>query len=146
LVNDPRSKKSFSLIEMIFIISIITIISFAVIQNLSPNLNSSNIEKIKADIVNIREGMSIYKSEKILKNDLTLVDQLDDNDNKLFNLILRSPIEASNNNMPKSWVKISKNRYKVFIDKQNSVEFFFDNVNYTFECDIEKIYCKDLCI
>ncbi len=40
--------------------------------------------------------------------------------------------------------KISNNTYEVWIDSHNKLEFTYDNSNFTFDCNINHDYCKEL--
>ncbi len=137
-------KKSFSIIEIIFTISIISIILVVAIPKLNNSLESAQTMKIKNDIVLIREAITKYKNKMILKNNLSTIATLDDNSKLLFNKILQNPIVASNEQKISSWSKLSTNTYKVFIDNINSVNFTYNSSNYTFNCNSENIYCKEL--
>ena len=135
-------KKGFSLLEVIFVIAIIGIIITVAIPKLDENLNKANIIKIKNDITMIREGIIQYRDKMILKNNTSDVDTLGDDNELLFNKILTYPIVASTEQKINSWSKISDTTYKVFVDSTNSVEFIYDKVNYTFDCDTDDEFCK----
>ena len=91
-------KKGFSLIEIIFVILTITIIITVAVSKFDSALNNTNITKIKSDILQIRAGINLYKNKMILKNETLSFDSLDDNDNKLFNKVLQTPILSSQEN------------------------------------------------
>ena len=137
-------KKAFSLIEIIFVLLIMSIIITLAVSKFDTTLNSTNINKIKSDIVQIRAGINLYKNKLILQNEKTTFDTLDDNNEMLFNKVLQNPILASNKNSIKSWSKISNTRYKVYVDNTNFIEFSFDTQKYTFDCDIKNTLCKEL--
>ena len=133
-------KKAFSLIEIIFTLMVISIIVTVAVSKFDLALNSSKLNKIKADIILIRAGINLYKNSLILKNDSSSFITLDENNNVLFSRILETPIQASS----KEWTQTSATRYKIFIDSENSIEFIFDSTKYTFDCDISNTLCKDL--
>jgi len=137
-------KKGFSLIEIIFVLFIITIIITLAVSKFDSALKSSNINKIKSDIVQIRAGINLYKNKQILKNETLSFDSLDDNNNELFSKVLPTSIRSSSENISKAWSKISDTQYKVFLDNTNAIEFIFDTDNYTFDCDISNDLCKEL--
>jgi len=133
-------KKAFSLIEIIFTLMVISIIVTVAVSKFDLALNSSKLNKIKADIILIRAGINLYKNSLILKNDSSSFITLDENNNVLFSRILETPIQASS----KEWTQTSATRYKIFIDSENSIEFIFDSTKYTFDCDSSNTLCKDL--
>jgi len=138
-------KKGFSLIEIIFVLLVMSIIITLAVSKFDTALDKTNITKIKSDIVQIREGINLYKNKMILKNESYTFNSLDkNNNNELFSKILENPILSEEENKATSWYKISNNKYKVFLDSSNSVEFIFDNINYTFDCDIQNTLCKEL--
>ncbi|MDC0933708.1 hypothetical protein OAR97_07635 [Arcobacteraceae bacterium] len=137
-------KKGFSLIEIIFVILTITIIITVAVSKFDSALNNTNITKIKSDILQIRAGINLYKNKMILKNETLSFDSLDDNDNKLFNKVLQTPILSSKENSARAWSKISDTKYKVFLDRSNALEFIFDPTQYTFDCDISNTLCSEL--
>ena len=140
----PRNKKSFSLIEIIFTIAIISIILVVAIPKLNNSLQSANITKIKSDILLIREAINNYKNKMILQGQTNCLVTLDDNDEYLFCTILQNPIKASSEPKIGAWSKVSFDTYKVYLDNQNSVEFIYDNDDYSFECDSDNLLCQEL--
>ena len=139
-------KKGFSLIEIIFVLLVMSIIITLAVSKFGTAFDRTNISKIKSDIVKIREGINLYKNKMILKNESYSFTNLDENNNnnELFNKILENPILAEEKSQATSWYKISNNKYKVFLDSSNSIEFIFDNINYTFDCNIQNTLCKEL--
>ncbi|MGB3749994.1 MAG: type II secretion system protein [Arcobacteraceae bacterium] len=133
-------KKAFSLIEIIFTLMIISIIVTVAVSKFDLALNSANLNKIKADIIQIRAGINLYKNSLILKDDSSSFTTLDQHNNALFSKVLDSPIQSSS----KEWTQTSDTTYNLFIDSENSIEFRFDSTNYTFDCDISDTLCKDL--
>jgi len=137
-------KRAFSLIEMIFTIVIISILLAVSIPKLGNILSSSKIIEIKSDIVLIREAILKYKNKMILKNEPYDLDVLDTDQENLFSKILPSPIIASGEKKIGAWSKIESNRYKIFIDNQNSVDFIYKSSDFSFDCDLKNIFCKEL--
>jgi type II secretory pathway pseudopilin PulG len=120
-------KKGFSLLEIIFIITIIAIISVFAIPKLFDNIDRANIVKLKADVALIRNEINKIKNKQILSNSTVVLDNID-------NII-----------PTKQWEKISTNKYKASINSDTYVEFDYDKNNFTFDCDVSTdIYCKDL--
>jgi prepilin-type N-terminal cleavage/methylation domain-containing protein len=137
-------KKAFSLIEIIFTIAIISIILMVAVPKMGDIFNSANTTKIKSDILIIREAINNYKNKMILTNNTNALITLDDSDEYLFCNILQNPIKASNEPKIGAWSKIAANTYRVYIDTQNSVEFVYDNDDYSFECDEDNLFCQEL--
>ena len=143
-IKIPKATTAFSLIEIIFTIAIISIIAMVAVPKLRNTLSSANIVKIKSDITIIRNGLKEYKNKMILSNNSESLDSLETTQTLLFDKILTYPIIASNTNKSTSWNKISNEKYTVWIDSTVNVEFIYDKTNYTFDCDIDDNYCKEL--
>jgi len=133
-------KKAFSLIEIIFTLMIISIIVTVAVSKFDLALGSANLNKIKADIIQIRAGINLYKNSLILENKSVSFTTLDENNNALFSKVLDLPIISS----LQEWTQTSDTTYSLFIDTENSIEFTFDKSNYTFDCDISDTFCKNL--
>jgi type II secretory pathway pseudopilin PulG len=136
-------KKSFSILEIIFTITIISIIITIAIPKLFNNVSNANIIKLRADVGLIRNGIKTYINNQLLSNTSKSLGILDKNDNLLFELILTTPI-ISNKNSGGNWSKSSSNRYHAWIDSTLSVEFIYDNELNSFDCDFANEYCKEL--
>ena len=136
-------KRSFSLLEMIFIITIIAIISVVAIPKLFNNIDNANIIKLRADVALIRNGINQFNHKQILSNNTVTLTSLEDEKNKLFNKILDIPIIAQNNKSG-NWSKVSDNTYKAWISSTIGVEFIYDKDDGSFDCKFKAEYCKDL--
>jgi len=137
-------KKAFSLIEIIFTIAIISIILVVALPKMNTTLQSANINKIKSDLLLIREALNNYKNKMILKGISVPLDTLEDNDEYLFNTILQNPIKASTKQKIGSWSKVSQTTYKVYIENDNNVEFIYNSDDYSFNCDEDNPFCQEL--
>lgn len=137
-------KKAFSLLEIIFVILIIAVVITAAVSKFGTAFDTTNIAKIKADILEIRAGINLYSNKMILKNQNDSLNFLDNNDKKLFNIILAKPIRSSNEKKTANWSKVSSNIYKVYLNSTNSLTFQYNPTNKTFDCDISNILCKEL--
>lgn len=137
-------KKAFSLIEIIFVILIIAVVVTTAVSKFGVAFDKTNITKIKADILQIRAGINSYTNKMILKNQNHTLDSLDDNNEKLFNIVLNSPIIASSEKAIGNWSKISTNQYQVYLNTKNVIQFQYNNIEKTFDCDITNTFCKEL--
>jgi prepilin-type N-terminal cleavage/methylation domain-containing protein len=137
-------KKGFSLLEIIFVLIIIAIIITTAVSKFDTALTKTNLTQIKSDILQIRAGITLLKNKKILLNQNETLEQLDDNSEMLFNLILDNPIIATNQNTINSWSKLSNTTYKVYIQNDSFIEFTYNPADFTFDCDISNSLCKEL--
>ena len=134
--------KGFSLLEIIFVIAIISIIAIVAIPKLGTSLDKTNNIKIKSDIILIRDGLNSYKNKQILSGGFSILESLDDNNELLFNKILTYPIVSSTTKKSTSWEKLSNAKYIVWIDSKKSLEFKYDKINFTFDCNKNDENCK----
>ncbi|RDX35039.1 type II secretion system protein [Arcobacter sp. HD9-500m-PIT-SAG03] len=150
-------KKSFSLLEIIFVITLISIISMIAIPKLFLNITSASYTQIKSDIGLIRSAIIRNKNKNIISGKgEAFINALDNAKinvtyEKLFvgkegDVLLQYPIISTSSEKKEigKWIKVSDNNYKVFIDNQNAIEFVYDSSNGTFDCDYKEDLCKDL--
>ncbi len=136
-------KKSFSILEIIFAITIISILITVAIPKLFNNVSNANIIKLRADVALIRNGIKTYLNTQLLSNISNNLETLDNNNNLLFELILTTPIIA-NLNSSGTWSKSATNTYNAWIDSISNVKFVYNNDLHTFDCNFEDDYCKKL--
>jgi len=150
-------KKSFSLLEMIFVITLIAIISIIAVPKLFLNITSASYTQIKSDIGLIRSAIISNRNKSIISGKgEDFIESLDEAKTnvayeKLFvgkdgDTLLQYPIVSTSNEKKESgkWIKISPNNYKFFIDNKNAIEFVYDSSNGSFDCDYKEDLCKDL--
>ena len=136
-------KKGFSLLEILFVLAIITIIITVAVSKFDTAFAKTNITKIKSDVLQIRAAITLKKNKMILKNQNETLEKLDDNDQNLFNLILDVPIIATTSQKQNSWSKQSDTTYKVYMEN-SFVLFTYDANSFSFDCDIANPLCKKL--
>ncbi len=136
-------RKAFSLLEIIFIIMILSIISIVAVPKILFNVNKVNIIKLRADVALIREGINKFRNKQILSNSNIILNNLDTSDTFLFNTIFKEPIISEVNTSGK-WSKLSSNNYQAWIDANTMVNFTYNPNNFSFNCDFEEEYCKEL--
>ncbi len=132
--------KSFSLIELIFIILLIAIILSVALPRFFSSVDETTFVKLKSDIATIRGALKDYKNSQIVKNISYNLDNLEVDENYLFSAVVdhRFPITQS---YP-SWSKKSSDTYIFHFSQQEQLEFFYDKVNLTFLCDTANELCK----
>ena len=123
---------------MIFIITIIAIISVIAIPKLFNNIDKANIMKLRADVALIRNSINKFNHQQLLSNKTTSpLDDLENKDNRIM------PIFSSANSSG-NWSKVSDNTYKAWISSTIGVEFIYDKDDGSFDCKFKAEYCKDL--
>lgn len=132
-------KRSFSLLEMIFIITIIAIISVVAIPKLFDSIKEANITKLRADVALIRNGINQFNHKQTLQNTNQSLDSLENPDNRIM------PILSTENSSGK-WSKVSDNTYNAWISSTIGVEFIYNQSEASFDCDfkVDDNNCKNL--
>ncbi len=114
-------QKAFTMIELIFVIVILGILTTIAIPKFAGVREDAIISKGKAEVASIRGGIALLRSQKLLEGNTTRPQKLDDTINSthetpLFNggtqgNILSSPIYAMKANGSDGWYKISDTQY-----------------------------------
>jgi general secretion pathway protein G len=133
------NNKAFSLIELIFVILIIAIISSNAIPKLLNSSKKSDLIKCRNDLYTIQNALNAYKIIQDMKNDTKTLNSLD-NGNLLFENILENPIIASN----KQWSKKNNTTYTYNFSTILKLDFMYDKNTLTFHCDKTKDLCKEI--
>ena len=124
-------KKSFTLLEIIFVISVLAILSSVAIPKFIDSLNSANILKVRSDISMIRSNIIQYKEDKLLKASIATYPTSIDN---ILDLL----------NIASQWSK-NNNLYTIKLTSTSNVEFKYDSNTGIFDCThkIQDI-CKEI--
>lgn len=150
-------KKAFSLLELIFVISILSIITYFVISSSFSTLEKANLVKVKSEISLIRYAIEEKFTNSLLKDESEkYIEFLDDADINTSNEtlfdgynenILLDPIIFSSTKEKKTlgkWIKIEKRKYRVYLSSKDYVDFIYDNQKGTFNCSFFTTVCKEL--
>jgi prepilin-type N-terminal cleavage/methylation domain-containing protein len=135
-------KKAFSLIEVIFAILLISIISSVAISKFGNFISISDKAMIKSDVAIIQSSI-ISKSNILAMSGEDMLDTLELlNNDKLFSAILKIPFDTKSKNA--KWSKQSDDTY--FVEyKKTKIKFIYNKIKLTFLCDISKQeICKKL--
>ena len=150
--NQRLKQIAFTMIEIVFVIVIIAILSSIAIKKLYFSVNDANILKLKTQVALIQDAINSTKENNILKGlSSSYISQLDNApidtpDCKLFDNILDTPIISTSSSSAKAgyWSKSDNFTYKAWINNSNNIEFNYDNNSGVFICNIENKYCKQL--
>jgi general secretion pathway protein G len=139
-----NEKKAFSIIEIIFVITIISILLVVAIPKIGTMFEKANLTHIKSTVILIQEGIQTKKNQHTLSNTLDLFNSLDEGGENLFTNVLATPIQASQTTTSNSWKRLSSNSYQVYLNSESNVIFTYDPDTYTFSCDYDEPLCKEL--
>ena len=144
-------KNAFTMIELIFVIVVLGILSAVAIPRFAATRTDAEITKGRADIASVRSAIITERQSRLITGDSkfieagTATDQLDDGG--LFGGVLTYPITAKNSSG--HWhtraTVVDKNtstvKYKV---AETDVTFTYTRSNGVFTCVRDDTYCKDL--
>ncbi len=124
-------KKSFTIIELIFVIVVLGIIAAVALPKFSENLKQANISKAQSKVTAIRSAIQVYKNKHILLGDETpYPDSL--TDTKPFDVILSPGVEEGSD--AGEWEDLGNEKYKFHISDDEYAVFEYNNTEGTFEC------------
>jgi len=151
------SSPAFTMIELVFVIVIIGILSAIAIPRLAASRDDAVLVKVKSQVSAIRSGIAMQKNKNLLEGTTPFMPaNLDDinssygtSNQRLFNYadgngsnILEYPIYSKANH-DGSWIKSAANTYKVQISN-TPLTFDYNASNGVFDCDHTIQNCKDL--
>ena len=146
-------KKAFTMIELVFVIVILGILSSIAISKMAVTRDDAIITKGRSQVAGIRNAIALAKSMKMMQGSATLYPTRLDNlasasatSGKLFDTdgstkLLDYPVYAKN--ADGHWTKASKNKYN-FVYQGNNMQFTYKPADGSFDCDHTKQTCKDL--
>lgn len=149
-------KKAFSLLEIIFVLSIIALLGSFMLKNSFGFLEKAHITTLKTHIALIRNALSLKKNERIRKGlspyPLVLDKAQPNNANEqLFagtpdEKLVEYPILSTTLAEKElgKFAKVSPFSYYAYITKEDFIEFIYNNSSGTFSCSYDQDLCKEL--
>ncbi len=141
--------KAFSLLELLIIITTISIILTFAIPKFSDITNNSTLVELKSNLAIIRNGINKFKTNQILlanSSDITSLDtaQFDKENEPLFTKIIDFSLlsTTSSINESKKWIKTSTNSYEYILNPSKKVIFVLEEN--TFKCKSSFDICKEI--
>ncbi|EAJ5681774.1 type II secretion system protein [Campylobacter lari] len=150
-------KKAFTLIELIFCMMIIAILSVIAYPYFSFGKNDAKLIQVKSEVELINASLSLLRNQFLFKESKDFPAILDEalinsENQKLFICshsqnhkntkqctysVLDKPIISSK----KSWMKIANTQYRFFINSKNYIDFSYNSEKVFLEC--VSLNCKD---
>jgi general secretion pathway protein G len=141
-----NSKKAFTMIELIFVIVILGILSSIAISKMAVTRDDAIITKGRSQVASIRNAITLAKSIRMMEGKASLYpDTLDSSAGKLFDMakdgtkLLDYPIYEKK--ADGHWTKKSNNVY-TFNVLGSGIDFTYNNTSGSFDCDHTNKTCK----
>lgn len=149
-------RPAFTMIELIFVIVVLGILSAVAIPRLAASRDDAVLVKGKSQVSAIRSGISLQKSKRMMEGTTPFIPTSLDgittynaDNQRLFNYadgnssnILEYPIYSKVNH-DGSWAKTAANAYAYYLNNTN-VAFDYNTTSGSFDCDHSNQNCKDL--
>lgn len=131
---------SFSLIELIFAVLIIGILSTVALPKFFENTSNSVFIKLSTDVASIQNGIKKYSDSCMMQNIPIDLETLENSDTTLFGKILSTPIQKTTT-YP-YWSKQNDTSYLFHFDSKINLKFRYNKDNFTFSCDTKEPLCQ----
>ncbi len=123
-------RRSFTLIELIFVLVLLGILAAVALPKFGETLEQTNIAKAKSTVAAIRSGLQVYKNIHILRGEEPYPATLDSDSSHLFGKVLPHPITPSTK--VGGWSK-EDGKY-IFHTTKGKIAFEYDSTNGSFTC------------
>lgn len=140
-------KNSFSLLELIAVIVIVSIMLGFILLNVKDSLNSSVKTRIKSEVTLIRNSIVRNKTKDVLLGEqysLKLDNEVANIDkSELFKNILDFPLTSTTKELKVigNWIKKSSTQYIIYLEDNLFLEFEYENNS--FSCKSQITLCKE---
>lgn len=143
-----KLKYAFTMIELVFVIVVLGILSMVVIPKLSGVTDDANYTQGMATISSIRSGVMSERQNNLIKGISSYPTSLDDaafntvHEELFDNNILQYPIYSKSESG--GWMKTGATRYNFYMNNSTTVQFDYNTTTGRFDCDHSDSNCKDL--
>ncbi len=135
-------RRAFTVIELIFVIVVLGILSAVALPKFKGMLGQADISKAKSTVTAIRSGLQVYKNKHILLGQDPYPATLDSDNDHLFDKVLPHAITPSID--PGGWSKENGN-YVFHVDGEEKIVFTYDSTKGSFTCDPDQTTPAELC-
>ena len=140
---------AFTMIELVFVIVVLGILAGIAVPRLAATRDDATIAKMRGDVAAIRSGLSLKRSENLMKGDVSWPDI--NNTAAMFGNILQQPLYAGNNNNGWQIEGDDNLKYKACVAKECTIFTYYKTASAdgkhpagSFDCDHSKAVCQKL--
>lgn len=134
-------KKSFTLIELIFVIVALGILVSIVLPKFSEISKQSYISQAKSTYAAVQGGIQNLKTKNVLTGKNPYPASLDNGG--IFGAVLSKPVKAGRN--PGEWEALGNNTYKFHVGDSDYIIFTYNSTTGKFECDSSTSTIPNIC-
>jgi len=136
--------RAFTLIELIFVIVIIGILSAVAIPKFANLTTHAKDAAVKSTISSVQSGIENIHGQWIVNEDFTweheLNDEgyptkLDDGEPDIFSYILKAPVRACGDKKAACWSEPDTNKYRYYYTPDKYLQIEYNATNGSFECE-----------
>ncbi len=129
-------KKAFTMLELVFVIAVIGILSAVAIPKFAGTRNDAVIAKAKTTVASVRNSMATERQKRILRGDFTAITSLHDAanafsifDGNSTNLVLEYPVPtcATQGKTRECWNVLAGPKYQFVMPVSGTVDFSITN-------------------
>ncbi len=142
--KNKHSKKGFTVIELIFVIVLVSILSAVAIPRFAATRDDASIVKGRSEVSTIRSAIMSKRQQNILSGKgAKYITAAKLSQTNLFDGVLTTPIYAKAD--AGGWSKVGEKYFFQITSNDNSkVEFTYNPTNGTFDCDHSEEKCRNL--
>ena len=135
-------RRAYTLLELIFIVVILGILSAVAIPRLFVSRSDATISNAKTQLAATRSGISLKYNDNLLQAKPEFPKKLDNaNPNKLFENVINIPIK--DNGDKNGWHRAGDDKYTFMLDGKVA-NFKYDKTTGDFSCNDQNEICKSL--
>ena len=151
------SKKAFTMLELIFVIVVIGILSAIAIPKFAATRGDAIMTKAKTTVASIRSAIATERQKRILRGEFTSITQLGSGNEKSGNPIFNgfdgntshpvleyAALSCATNSSTSCWRRTALNPAKYRFNLPTSGNVVFTLQNNKFTCNTNNQYCREL--
>ena len=153
-----KSKNAFTMIELVFVIVILGILSAVAIPKLAATRSDAEAAKIRSDVAAIRSSIITERQTRLIRGESSFISSLDRgvasntdgvaifDGNDTTHILLTYPIytakKASNEPISGKWLKTGNNQYSASVGGTVVVFTYTPSPNGLFDCNHTDSKCR----
>jgi general secretion pathway protein G len=128
-----QTRKAFTMVELVFVIVVIGILSAVAIPKLAVNRDDAEITVGKTTLASVRNAIATERQKRILRSDFTAIGDLGNNTNAFDKFdggaseVLMYPVKNCGTSETGCWERASATSYKYHFPMGGTADFVLQN-------------------